>query len=128
MVGEEIKEIFNTKKEPMSDLKFRKALAYAINKDLVRMIAYFYSTTVGTYNTGILQSLSGKWLSKDFYKRMTSYDYSLETAHKILDEAGYKKDNDGFYKMPGGEAIQLEIASIAQYSDWVLACESLNRA
>ena len=118
--------MFNTTKEPFSDLAFRRAVAHAINKDDTRMISYYYSTTSGVHNTGVFQTLADRYLDPAVVEKMTPYEYDVLKARTLLDQAGYTKDKDGFYMTPGGQLIQIEIASIAGFSDWVLACESLS--
>lgn len=117
--------IFNTKKKPLSDLNFRKAIAYAVNKDTLRMISYYYSTTIGPYNTGVLHSYRNKWIAPEFYKKMTKYDYNPKKAEQLLQASGYKKGKDGFYTFSDGKPISIEVCAIAGYSDWVMGCESL---
>ncbi len=116
--------LFNTKKSPMSDIKFRKAIAHLINKDTIRMVSSFYSKTSDNYNIPIIDSLKSKFINGKILTGFTNYDYSPEKAINILEKSGYKKDESGFYNTPSGEEIKLEIASIAGYSDWVLASES----
>ncbi|MDP7422180.1 MAG: ABC transporter substrate-binding protein, partial [bacterium] len=118
--------IINTTKPPMSDIVFRQALAHAVNKDKVRMISYYYSNTGEPYSTGVIDSLSKKYLDPAVMERMTAYEFNVLKARLMLEEAGYKKDEDGYYAMPDGTPIKVEIASVAGFSDWVLACESLS--
>ena len=116
--------LFNMKREPMSDLNFRKAIAHLIDKDIIRMVSSYYSKTSDNRNIPVIGSLEKKWLDKPFIDSLESYDYSPEKGISILEKAGYKKDEDGFYTTPSGSEIKIEIASIAGYSDWVLASES----
>lgn len=116
--------LFNTKRMPMSDLNFRKAIAHLTNKDMIRMVSSYYSKTSDNKNIPIIGSLKDKWITKSFNDSLIDYDYSPKKAIEILENAGYKKDANGFYTNPDGTEIKLEIASIAGYSDWVLASES----
>ena len=116
--------IFNMKKAPMSDLNFRRAIAHAVNKDLVRMISYYCATTVGPYSHGVLHSLSAKWLDRQTLAKMTAYRYDVGKARRILAKAGYRRSANGYYRTPRDQPIRLEIAAIAGHSDWVLGCES----
>lgn len=116
--------VFNTKKQPLTDIHFRKAIAHLINKDTIRMVSSFYSKTSDPYNLPMLESLKNKWFAPNMLVGFTAYDYSPPKAVAMLEKSGYKKDLTGFYQTPSGEAIKLEIASIAGYSDWVLASES----
>ncbi len=117
--------IFNTAVYPLDDLQLRKAITYGVNKDLVRLISYYYSTTVGSYNTGVIDSMKERFLLDEFYSKAESYDYNIEKSHEILAKAGYKKDKNGFYLDKLSKPLKIEISSIAGESDSMLACESL---
>jgi len=116
--------IFNLRKEPMKDINFRKAFAYIIDKDMLRKVSYYYGKTTQNYNTGIIETLKNKWLNKNFVdKYFTKYTYNPEVASEILQKAGYKKDKQGFWHMPSGKQIKIEIITYSGNTDWVIGAE-----
>ncbi|MCD6239772.1 MAG: ABC transporter substrate-binding protein [Thermotogae bacterium] len=117
--------LFNCKKPPMSDVNFRKAVAYAVNADLVRKISLYFAQTAGDYTTGIIKSFRDVYLSKDFLKTLTNYTYNPKKAEEILLKAGYTKGADGYWRMPNGKPISLEYINHQGYSDWILGGESI---
>ncbi len=120
--------ILNQRRPPLSDIKFRRALAHGINRELLRKISYFYADTGVDYHTGVLESLRGDGglLDRSFNDQLTRYDFDAQKAGHILDDAGYKKDSYGFRTLPDGTPFEFEIAVIAGSSDWVLGSESLS--
>lgn len=117
--------IFNCSKEPTSDINFRKALAYLIDRDSVRKVAYYYGDTVDDYSLGFPKSFRDKWLNKDFYKGLSRYNLDPQKAVKILTDAGYTKDTDtGKWHTPSGGKIELTIIAPAGLNDLVLIAES----
>ncbi|MFC1745477.1 ABC transporter substrate-binding protein [Candidatus Riflebacteria bacterium] len=118
--------IFNLNRKPMSDLSFRKAVAFLIDRDLIRKISYYYSKTIKDFHHGVVDSLTERWLDEDFAdESLTKYEYNPDHAVRILENHGYRKGENGFYKNPDGSQIKLEIAAQAGASDWVLGAESL---
>lgn len=76
---------FNTTKEPFNNPKVRQALAHAIDKSNIILagmegLGSAYNTVLNVGQFGVDYSISG-------------YDYDLEKAKELLDEAGYP---DGF--------------------------------
>jgi len=117
--------IYNCKKYPTKDLNFRKAIAHIINRDMVRQVAYSYGETVDDYSFGIPKSFRKEWLSEDFYKDLTGYDYNQGKAEKILLDAGYKKDvKRNVWLTPEGKDVNLEIVSPAGLNDLILLAEA----
>ena len=106
-----------------ADLKFRKAIAHILDRDMVRMVAYYYGDTVDDYSLGVPKSLRSEWLNEEFYKDLTVYDYSPEKAEKILTEAGYKKERNEWLT-PKGKKIALEIVAPSGLTDLVLLAEA----
>ncbi|APT75935.1 ABC transporter substrate-binding protein [Marinitoga sp. 1137] len=109
----------NTKKKPMDDPKFRKALAYSIN--VAPIIRRVFEYQVEPANpVGFLPVDSWmKYYDKDVVEKY-GFKYSPAEAKKLLDEAGYKDiDGDGFREMPNGDKISLTIIVPFGWTDWM---------
>lgn len=77
----------NLREKPFSDLKVRQALAHAINTDFLSKVIFGGLTVPGT---GPLHS------GNPYYTdQVTHYEPDLDTAAKLLDEAGYPVGDDG---------------------------------
>ena len=114
--------MFNTAKKPTSDLAFRKAVAHVLDRKVITKVAYYYSDAIDDYSTGVLKSYRHEWLDDNFLATLTKYDHSLEKAQKLLEGAGYKKNEDGAWCYQDGTPITMEINTIPN-SDWVMASE-----
>lgn len=76
--------LFNTHKAPFNDVKVRKAINYAIDKDkLIERV--LFGQAYGPANNGIVPP------TFDFYKssEIEGYQFNLDKAKKLLAEAGY---------------------------------------
>jgi peptide/nickel transport system substrate-binding protein len=73
---------FNTKKKPLDDVKVRKAISYAIEREAI---------IKGVYNN--VGTLANVAMSPKVYghsEKVKPYDYDLNEAKKLLNEAGYE--------------------------------------
>lgn len=87
----------------MYDLNLRKAIAYALNVELVSEA--FYNGLRERATTPIPPVQKDYFISKKFYS------YNPEKANEILDKAGYKDvDGDGLRENPKGEKLQINLA------------------
>lgn len=93
---------FNLRKAPFNDVRVRRAIAHALNRDfMMKNIWYGF----GRVSTGPISSDMVQFYSKD----VPSYKYDIEIAKKLLDEAGLKPGADGIrFRMthdplPGGD-------------------------
>ncbi|RLC78027.1 MAG: hypothetical protein DRI61_10520 [Chloroflexi bacterium] len=116
---------FNLREPPLSEKKFRAAIAHAINREEVQKASYFYALPDTTYATGILPSFTDQWLSPDFLATLTTYEYSPTKAANLLTELGYVKGPDGFWRDSGGNLLKLEIKAPSGWSDWVAGAEAI---
>ncbi len=99
----------NLRKKELADVRVRQALAHALDKDLiVKELLFGY----GKVATGPLVSAS------PFYNpKVRRYEYSLDKANQLLDEAGLRRGADGTrFKLvldyiPGSADLQ----AIAEY-------------
>lgn len=90
---------FNLQRPYMQDLKFRQALAHAINReDLVQ-----FEDNLGDPQAGIYPN-SNPFASDNVQK----YEYSLQRARDLLTEAGYRQEG-GTLRGPDGQPVKLSM-------------------
>lgn len=101
--------IFNTTKEPTSDVNVRQALRYAFNRKL------FLDSYLGKLAIELAVPTNPVWSFYDnVVARLDKYEYNKEKASAILDSAGYKLADDG-YRYKDGKLLEVV---------WVLAKNS----
>lgn len=87
----------------LRNIKFRKALSLAINRDEINQLIYL-GQAPPTYMMFPLISLQNDPEIRSLY------EYDLNKANMLLDEIGLtKKDKDGFRLRPDGKPLQLTI-------------------
>ena len=86
-----------------TDLNFHKAVAHAIDKETI--IANVMN------GLGYIQHAAMSPGAKLFYNpNVTKYEYDLDKASEILEQAGYKdKDGDGFIEDKNGNTVEFDI-------------------
>ncbi len=103
--------VFNTKTKPFNDVAVRKAFAAAINRDEILATAY---QGVGKASEYAIASVFKNY-ADDNAKLPSHYS---DKAKRILKEAGYKADADGYYVTVDFEYFDLdknvEIADVLQ--------------
>jgi peptide/nickel transport system substrate-binding protein len=98
---------FNLDNEKLSDKRVRKALAYSFNREELNNAffegrqkpAFHYSTPLDS------------WYTED-PKEITVYPFSRAKANKLLDEAGWKKQEDG-WRTKDGKRLTLTLTGVA---------------
>lgn len=78
---------FNTKKAPFDNVKVRQAIAYAINRDFIINVLF-----KGSASPAYGPIVPSSPLATDDVEH---YDFDLDKAASLLDEAGYPADADG---------------------------------
>ena len=78
---------FNLQKKPFDDVRVRKAIGYAIDRQFIVDTLFKGETTI---ETGPISSNSPFYTSD-----VNLYEQNFETANRLLDEAGYPRDQTG---------------------------------
>jgi len=92
-------------REALRDLRVRKALSHAVNREEIRDAIYF---GVVLKPTGYGFSPLNPWYQEEDYYRYTAFDPAH--ARKLLEEAGYRdSDGDGYREFPDGRLFSLTI-------------------
>lgn len=108
----------NLTKKPFDDVAFRKAVAYAVNRDEIAKKAELgYVTTAS--QTGLKLPAQEAWLNPDI-KDQGNIPYDKDQAKSILTDAGYTYDGDTL-KSPDGKNVEFTFKVQAGWSDWVQA-------
>ena len=98
------------KRKVFGDLRFRKAMSIAINREELNEVAYF--------GVGIPHQYIGFSPTPDFVdEKWTTYatEYDPDAAAALLDEVGMKDtDGDGFRELPNGDKIVLNMQFATQ--------------
>ncbi len=113
-----IRLMLNADKFPTSETRFRKALAYIIDREkIVKLIAHGHAE-VG--KMGYFPSDS-YWFNDKVYQ----YPFSLEKGKKILTDMGFTDNNgDGFVQTPSGTEFSVEFLGIS--GEWGPAYTRVN--
>ncbi|MEM1619994.1 MAG: ABC transporter substrate-binding protein [Fervidicoccaceae archaeon] len=91
---------YNIHKAPLNNLEFRKAVAYAINRQEILDKVFF---GFGRIATGPIPSSSWAYTGD-----VEKYEFNPEKAKQILDSLGFRDiDNDGFREFPNGTKLVL---------------------
>lgn len=108
----------NTKKKPLDDPAFRKALAMAINPQNV-VIKDYGNIVAAADPTGLLPTWS-KYIDTAQVKALGA-TFDTAKAKAALKAAGYAVGSDGFVKNKDGSPIKLNLEVPDGWSDWMAA-------
>ncbi|MGY4706298.1 ABC transporter substrate-binding protein [Candidatus Bipolaricaulota sp. J31] len=118
---------FNLRKAPYNDLRFRQAIAYAIDRAELAEATYWAGIPITDYATGLLESMRAEWGITDEWMKenLTDYSYNPEKAAALLEELGYKRGADGIWRDKDGNPLKFSLVCHAGYSDWVAAIDNI---
>jgi peptide/nickel transport system substrate-binding protein len=92
----------------LKDLKVRKALVYAINRDNLVKALFEGKQTAAIHHMAPIDP----WYTAD-PKKITLYPYNKKEAAKLLDEAGWKLDDKDGFRYKDGKKLSLQFMTTA---------------
>ena len=104
----------NLDKAPFNNLLVRKAINAAINRDQLPQGVAQYAKTANP--TGVIVPTLNSWISPQY--QSASFPYSASQAGTYLQQAGYKKGSDGFYRDSSGKEFSMTVDVVNGWSDW----------
>ncbi|CAI1492589.1 ABC-type dipeptide transport system, periplasmic component [Thermococcus nautili] len=114
---------FNTKKPPMDNPQFRRAIAMAINPEQITKNGPISGKPAEIpFGTGLLQKWAGKIGLDDLVKKYGWQYGNIAEANKILDQLAMTKNADG-WRTYNGKVIELHLVTCAGCSDWISTAE-----
>lgn len=88
------------------DVRFRKALAHAIDQNAIMQQVFAGRATLPTSDISAGNKLY-------YNTNLRPYPYSIERAQQMLSEAGYRRGSDGFLRDAQGNVVEFTIATNA---------------
>lgn len=104
----------------MADKRVRQAFAHAIDRAQTGTISLGESGIAQQYMTGMSDNLVPQWMPEDAIASLNQYEYDVEKAAALLEEAGWTKDGD-LWKKPDGSDAAYELSFPSQFADWSAA-------
>ncbi|MGI6161021.1 MAG: ABC transporter substrate-binding protein [Christensenellales bacterium] len=108
----------NNGRAPMDSKEFRAALTYAIDVSGIMRSLYGQYATVGT--KGVIRP------DMPYSKAGLEYEYNIEKANAILDEAGFNREGDGIRVTPQGQPCSFEILAYSTNAVRIRAAELIS--
>lgn len=116
----------NTTRAPFDDVRVRKALSMAIDRDLLVDVAlYRYSRPADA--TGLSDAYTA-WRNPEIAASGADWmRHDVAGANALLDAAGYPRGADGVRRLTTGAPWRYEILTVSGWSDWVRASQVIAR-
>jgi len=125
LTGSSIFLYANTMRAPFGDVRVRKALSMAIDRELLVDVAlYRYSRPADA--TGLSDAFSS-WRDSAAVAAGDWVRHDAARAAALLDSAGCRRGADGRRRLPDGRAMSYEILAVSGWSDWVRGAQVIAR-
>ena len=104
----------NLSKAPFNNLLVRKAISTAINRTQLPQGVAKYAQVANP--TGVIIPNLNSWIASQY--QSMSFPYSVSQAQSYLQQAGFKKGSDGFFRDPSGKLFTMSVDVVNGWSDW----------
>jgi len=115
----------NTKDPILSDVRVRKAISYAIDRELVVKVG-MYDYTEPAHVSGVSGPMS-KWHSPYLNQAENWTVYDPVKANILLDNAGFIKDETGLRYTQDGLPLEFDIIIVSGWSDWIRSAQIVSQ-
>ncbi|MBK8032777.1 MAG: hypothetical protein J0M07_10405 [Anaerolineae bacterium] len=113
--------LFNLTVAPFDNVLVRQAMAYAINREQNALLTNGLGATGTVYMAGILDGQAETLLSQETLDSLNRYEYNLEMAASLMEQAGYTLNADGKWADASGATISVEYTFPADFADFSAA-------
>lgn len=115
----------NLQKAPFDDVEFRRAMAYAINREEIITKAQFGYVQQAS-QTGLVLPGQKDWLPQGV-ENDGIFPFDQAEATKILEAAGYAKGADGKFANKDGQPLEFTFLVQSGWTDWIQAAQIIQQ-
>lgn len=113
--------LFNFSIAPFDNVLVRQAMAHAINREQSALLTNGLGASGTVTMSGILDSIAPTLLSAETLSSLNGYEYNLEGAAALMEQAGYTLNGDGKWADADGNTISVEYTFPADFADFSAA-------
>ncbi|ADO73148.1 ABC transporter substrate-binding protein [Stigmatella aurantiaca] len=125
LVGNTTMLYVNTTKKPFNDVRVRKAISMAIDRDqIVKVAMYGYTRPA---DATALSDAHNRWRNAKALEEGDWTKLDLAKANALLDEAGFKKGEDGMRVGADKKPLSFDVNVVTGWSDWVRAAQIITQ-
>ena len=114
----------NTTKDFFSKKQIRKAISYGIDRELMIKVG-MYNYMEPAHVTG-LSGHNKSWHPPDIQEKENWVLYNPVISNRLLDSAGYYKNDKGYRLSPDGSMLSFEIICVSGWSDQIRSAQILS--
>ncbi|TVR24497.1 MAG: hypothetical protein EA396_00795 [Anaerolineaceae bacterium] len=115
--------LFNWNVSPWDIQEVRQAVALVIERDQNAFLTNGLGAMGTVYMAGILDGNIGAMLTDDVIEQLDLYEYDLERAEALMEEAGFSRNNNGIWADADGNTISSEWIFPAEFADFAGASQ-----
>lgn len=113
--------LFNFKAAPFDNKLVRQAMAHVINREQSALLTNGLGASGTVYMSGILDSVTPNLLSQATMDALNKYEYNLDGAAALMEQAGFTRNADGKWADSSGATISVEYTFPADFADFSAA-------
>jgi peptide/nickel transport system substrate-binding protein len=113
--------LFNFKVAPFDNVLVRQAMTHAINRDQSALLTNGLGASGTRLMSGILDSIAPTVLSQATIDSLNKYEFNLEGAAALMEQAGFTRNADGKWADASGATISVEYTFPADFADFSAA-------
>ncbi|WP_257446158.1 ABC transporter substrate-binding protein [Archangium lipolyticum] len=125
LVGNTTTLYVNTTKKPFDDVRVRKAISMAIDRDQIVKVAMYGYTKPS--DATCLSETHDKWRNPEAVAAGDWTKLDVAKANALLDEAGFKRGEGGVRVGPDKKPLRFEVNVVTGWSDWVRAAQIITQ-
>jgi len=115
--------LFNHSRAPWNIKEVRQAIAYAINREQSAFLTNGIGAQATVYMSGLLDDNVPLLLPQEVIDQLNRYEYNLETAAGLMEQAGFTRNADGKWADASGALISAEYTFPAEFADFAGAAQ-----